>query len=99
MNVISKNTLIEFWKKYPDTENALTNWLKLMNAKSYASLSDMQTTFSDVEKVGNRYVFNIRGNHYRLICRITFPKTVFLRAMVTHEEYDKLNKQNKIGDL
>lgn len=99
MNVLSKHTLIDFWKKNPDAENALTNWLKLINAKNYTSLSDLQATFSDVEKAGNRYIFNIRGNHYRLICRITFPKTVFIRAIITHKEYDKLNKLNKIGEL
>lgn len=90
---------MEFWKSYPDAENALTNWYKLISAKTYTSLSDLQLTFSDVEKIGNRYVFNIRGNHYRLICRITFPKTVFIRAIITHKEYDRLNKFNKIGDL
>ena len=37
------------------------------------------------------YVFNIKGNHYRLIALIIFKKrTVFILFIGDHKEYDKL---------
>lgn len=48
--------------------------------------------FNTVDYVGNdRYVFNIKGNDYRLIVVIRFVKgRVFIRFIGTHAEYDKI---------
>jgi len=48
--------------------------------------------FNNVDYVGNdRYVFNIKGNHYRLVVVIRFLKgRVFIRFVGTHAEYDKI---------
>lgn len=43
--------------------------------------------------VGNdRYVFNIKGNSFRLVAMIFFDKrTVYIRYLGTHSDYDKIN--------
>jgi mRNA interferase HigB len=39
-----------------------------------------------------RYVFNIRGNTYRLVARIHFAsRTLFIRFVGTHSQYDKID--------
>lgn len=52
--------------------------------------------FNSVDNVGNQHhVFNIRGNNYRLVVVIKFTiKTVLIRFIGTHVEYDKLNVKN-----
>lgn len=47
---------------------------------------------STVSQVGNgRYVFNIKGNDYRLVVLILFtPHTVYIRFIGTHGEYDRI---------
>jgi len=43
---------------------------------------------------GNRIVFNLGGNKYRLVVKINFPaQTVFIRFVGTHKEYDKINAE------
>ena len=52
----------------------------------------MKRTFNTVSIVGNQhYVFNIKGNDYRLVVVIQFtPSTVYIRFVGTHAEYDKI---------
>lgn len=41
---------------------------------------------------GNRVVFNIKGNRYRIIVKINFHhKMVWIRFVGTHSEYDKVD--------
>jgi mRNA interferase HigB len=39
----------------------------------------------------NRVVFNIKGNHYRLIAKINYPyRVVYIRFIGTHKHYDTI---------
>jgi mRNA interferase HigB len=53
----------------------------------------MKKTFNSVDAVGNdRYVFNLKGNQYRLVVLIIFRvRTVFILFIGTHKEYDKIS--------
>ena len=53
----------------------------------------MKRTFNSVDTVGNdRYVFDIKGNQYRLIALIIFKvRTVFILFIGTHQEYNKID--------
>jgi mRNA interferase HigB len=53
----------------------------------------MKNSFNAVDAVGNdRYVFNIKGNHFRLIALIIFKvRTVFVLFIGTHKEYDQID--------
>lgn len=56
----------------------------------------MRNYSNTVDYVGNqRYVFNIKGNRYRLVAAVKFKtKLVFIRFVGTHEEYDKIDASN-----
>lgn len=46
--------------------------------------------FPPADLVGQRTVFHIGGNKYRLIARVNYrTQRVFIRAILTHAEYDK----------
>lgn len=46
------------------------------------------------------YVFNIGGNNYRLVAGIHFnTQLVYVRAILTHREYDEHNKNGTLLDL
>lgn len=45
----------------------------------------MRKIFPSADLVGNFTVFNIKGNHYRLITRIDYEsQLLFIRAVLTH---------------
>ena len=91
MRVIAIATLREYWQVHPDCEQPLKEWYIKTCRSNWKSLSDMRKDFNSVDYVGNqRYVFNIKGNNYRLVVAVKFtPSLVYIRFVGTHEEYDK----------
>jgi mRNA interferase HigB len=93
MVVISKKVINEFSEKYPNSSEALLDWYKKTKEADWSSFNELKQTFNSADAVGNGlYVFNIKGNHYRLIARIIFgARTVFIKFINTHSKYDKVN--------
>lgn len=67
-----------------------------MEKSDFANLNELKRLFNTVDYVGNdRYVFNISGNHYRLITMIHFNiRTVYILFVGTHKEYDNIDAKN-----
>ena len=93
MVIIAKKSVNEFIEIYPRAKGPLLRWYLLIKEGDWASFSEMRNSASGVDSVGNDlYVFNLGGNKYRLIARIYFPvRTVFIRFIGTHKEYDQVN--------
>ena len=93
MVIISKTVLIEFGGTHSESIEALNRWYEISKKANWNSLSDIKKSFNSVDYVGNdRYVFNIKGNKYRLVAMIFFDiRTVFLRFIGTHADYDKID--------
>ena len=93
MVVISKTILVEFGGKHADSVEALNKWYEVSKQASWKSLSDVKKSFNSVDYVGNdRYVFNVKGNKYRLVAMMFFDiRTVFIRFVGTHAEYNKVD--------
>ncbi len=93
MRIIAHRTLAEFWKKHVDATVALQNWYHISKSEEWTNLQEIRNTFSNVDYVGNqRYVFNIKGNHYRLVAKILFSqKIMYIRFIGTHEEYERID--------
>lgn len=93
MRIISKRTLREFWLLYPDSENQLLGWYKVMGKDQFLNSSDILESFAYSRSIGsNRYVFKIKGNQYRLIVKINFDlQTVWVRFVGTHLQYDSID--------
>lgn len=96
MVVISKTVLNEFGIKHPDAIEALNDWWEKVKKSNWATPNDLKKTFGTVDYVGNdRYVFNIKGNKYRLVAMIFFDiRTMYIRFMGTHAEYDGIDCEN-----
>jgi len=93
MIIISKTILVEFGSKHPDSVEALNKWYKICKKADWNNMSNIKETFNTSDYVGNdRYVFDIKGNKYRLVAMIFFNiRTMFIRFIGTHTEYDKIS--------
>ena len=91
MVIISKTRLIHFAGLHPTAAAALNSWYGIAAAASRQNFAEVRATFNSVDAVGNdRYVFNIKGNDFRLVAMIHFDiRTMYIRFVGTHSEYDK----------
>ena len=91
MRIIAKKAIVDFYTLHPGAKIPLEDWYK-------KAISAEWSCFNSVDAVGNgRFVFNIKGNHFRLVVLILFvPKIVYIRFIGTHKEYDKIEKINKV---
>ena len=93
MVILIKKTLLLFAEKHPETTASLNNWYDIVKGADWSKLSEVRSTFNTVDYVGNdRYVFNIKGNSFRIVTMIFFDKrTIYIRFVGTHSEYDKID--------
>lgn len=92
MVIVTKTRLNEYGKKHADAADSLNHWYEIVKNSNWKGFSDIKNDFNSVDAVGNdRFVFNIKGNKFRLIAMIHFNiRTVYIRFIGTHAEYDKI---------
>ena len=95
MRVVSHKKLKEFYetKGREDSRVALQRWYDIAIKAEWKNLSEIKADFSTVDFVGNqRYVFDIKGNNYRLVVVIKFTiGYVYIRFVGTHDEYNNID--------
>ncbi len=93
MRIIALRTLRAFWETHPDAEQPLKNWYATAKAAHWTSPADVKADYGNASIIANaRVVFNIHGNHYRLITAVDYRYgIVYIRFIGTHREYDKVN--------
>ena len=97
MHVIKRKTLVDFYERpgKEDAKGPLEAWHYEVRHARWESPADVKTKYATASILqGNRVVFNIGGNKYRLVVKINYTtKIVFVRFLGTHEEYDKINAE------
>lgn len=93
MVIISKTALKKYLQSRPDHSVEVWRWYSLVKDADWSNFAEMKQTFNSVDGVGNGlFIFNVKGNHCRIVARIIFKaRTVFVKFIGTHAEYDKLN--------
>ncbi|MBR1633251.1 MAG: type II toxin-antitoxin system HigB family toxin [Bacteroidales bacterium] len=94
MRIVSHRKLREFYETpgREDSKAALERWYEIAEEAEWDNYADMKHDFGSVDSVGNQhYVFNIKGNKYRLVVVVKFIMgNIFIRFVGTHEEYDRI---------
>lgn len=96
MRIISLKRLREHWQKAGrgDSEQPLKAWHAVVAAASWRHFADVRAQFGSASAVGERVIFNIAGNKYRVVTYINYEfHTLYVRFVGTHGEYDRLDIQ------
>lgn len=91
MRVVAKRTLREFWKRFPDAEGALKSWHAEAVAATWRNPAEIKARYGSASILrDDRVCFNMCGNKYRLVVKISYKNGIVLvRFVGTHEEYDR----------
>lgn len=95
MRIIKPSTLVEWAGRHPAAAPSLLRWMEMASRAQWESLSDVRRDFphADIVRVGSFkpvVIFNIAGNHFRLITAIHYNTgRLFLLDFLTHADYSK----------
>ncbi len=95
MHVVALKSLREFWEQHADSQAALRAWHREAKAACWKSFDDIKRRHRSADCLpGNRVVFDIKGNSYRLVVRVHYNTgRVYIRFVGTHSDYDKINAE------
>jgi mRNA interferase HigB len=95
MRIISRKRLREFWERVPSAKRELVAWFAEARHAQWNNPADVKRRYRTASILRDgRVVFNIGGNKYRLIVWINYQfRTVYLRFVGTHDEYDQVDAQ------
>lgn len=93
MRIFTEQTIKQFVEQHPEALVALQVWTSVVKSSRWTCFADLKKDFNSVDAVGSqRYVFNIMGNHFRIVAVIKFTiGFVYICFIGTHKEYDKID--------
>jgi mRNA interferase HigB len=99
MRIIARRTLREFVEKRagqkdrPALKAALDAWFDEVRKAHWTSASDVKRLYRTASVISaERVVFNIKGNHYRLVAATDFEKgIVWIKWIGAHKDYDRID--------
>jgi mRNA interferase HigB len=92
MILTGRHLLEAFAAGHADAKSALQSWAKDVEAVTWITTQDVKNRYRSADyRPGNRIIFNIKGNKYRLVMAVVYQVSVVRVVWVgTHAEYDKM---------
>lgn len=96
VNVVARKTLVAFWTANPAAQAPLEAWFATAKAAQWTTPQDIKDQFRSADFLGdNRVIFDIGGNKFRVVVRVSYTfKQVLVKFVGTHAEYDKINAES-----
>ena len=93
MRIIALGTLRHFWQRHPDAETPLRAWYAIARRAQWRGPAEVKAAYRSASFIaGNRVVFNIKGNDYRLVVAVHYNRSMmFIRFVGTHRQYDAID--------
>ncbi|CAM2903128.1 type II toxin-antitoxin system HigB family toxin [Vibrio rarus] len=94
MKLLGRDKLEKYIKKHADAKKPLLAWQNAVLHAEWENTHDVKERFSSADFLGqsdNRVIFNIKGNHHRLVVKVRYGKNgmVVVEWVETHAEYSK----------
>ncbi|MBN1458440.1 MAG: type II toxin-antitoxin system HigB family toxin [Armatimonadetes bacterium] len=90
MRVVGTPELVRFRRKHADARSQIDTWLAEAENASWRTTQDIKARYSSASFLSDRRViFNLKGNAYRLLVRVSYKNQVVRVLRIgTHAEYD-----------
>lgn len=91
MKVLARNKLTDFMRKHASSKKALEAWYAEAERSGWQAPQDIKDRFASADFLAdNRVIFNIKGNHFRLVVKVRYRNGIVVVEWVgTHAEYSK----------
>ncbi|CAN5145944.1 type II toxin-antitoxin system HigB family toxin [soil metagenome] len=91
MNIIVKRAILHYADKYPEAKTSLLTWYHEFLKHEFHNFNELKAVYGNASIVpGNRVIFNLKGNDYRLIVSVNFKQlAAYIIWFGTHKMYDK----------
>jgi mRNA interferase HigB len=93
VRVIAKTVLREFWEGgHPEARDALEVWFKTVERAKWQTMADLRESFPTANVVGDRVVFDVYRNRFRIVAVVDLKlHGVLIRFVGTHADYDRID--------
>lgn len=91
MKVLGRDKLVNFYTKHANAKSALEAWFSEAETACWQTPQDIKNRYNSADFLAdNRVIFNIKGNHYRLLVKVRYQNgLVVIEWVGTHAQYDK----------
>lgn len=91
MKVLGRDKLTKFSQRHANAKKTLDAWFSEAEEATWKTTHDIKNRYSSADFISdNKVIFNIKGNHYRLVVRVRYQNGIAVVEWVgTHAEYDK----------
>lgn len=90
MRVISKKGLEAKIARHTECARQVRAWYSVVRKLRWSCLDDVRKHFQSADQVGPLLIFNLRGNRFGLIVRVSWQtERLFVKELLTHAEYDR----------
>lgn len=95
MRIVARTKIREFSILFPDAKSQLDAWWAEAHSSDWKTPTDIKNKYGSASIIaGNRIVFNICGNKYRLIVKFEYRIGIgYIRFIGTHSEYDNIEAE------
>ena len=95
MRLFNRATLRDFWRRHPDAQHPLRAWLAEVEKGSWTGPAEVRARYRTADFIeGDRIIFNVGGNKYRLVVHVAYEyRRVLIKFVGTHREYDRIDAE------
>ncbi len=93
VRVFNRSTVRAFADEHADSRQPLFAWFAEVERANWIGPDDIKARYPSASFLaGNRIVFNIKGNTYRIVIAVKYEFfAVYIRFIGTHAEYDDID--------
>lgn len=93
MTIAGRQLIDKFIRKHANSKASLAAWLEDAEDAEWKTSQDIKDRYRSADFLsGNRVVFNIGGNNYRLVILVRYRSGMLLIERIgTHADYSKWN--------